>query len=342
MERNQRNQNVMVLAEVRSQNVHDLTWEMITWGRKLADKLGVSVDCAVLGARQGEGDFQKLIHRGADRVLVVTGGNPDSFMVTSAARLLLATIRAEQPGIVIAPATTFGRTIMPITAARLATGLTADCTELDIDPKDNLLLQTRPAIGGNIMATIKTAGTKPQMATVRPRSIKPGGYDPLRQGEVITRQYDAGAAWQEKLISFMRHEEKDMHLENADIVVTGGKGMKSKDNYLLLEELADLLGAGLGATRVAVEAGWAPFARQVGLTGKTVSPKVYIAAGVAGKIQHLAGMITSEYVIAINEDPEAQIFNVADLGIIGDAPTVVTHLTRAIKAQMKTDGREHR
>lgn len=331
------NQNVMVLAEIRSGKVHDLTWEMITWGRKLAGKLGVKVDCAVLGARQD--DFQKLVHWGADRVLVVTGGKPDDFLVTSAARLLLETIRAEQPGIVIAPATTFGRTVMPITAARLATGLTADCTELDIDPEDNLLLQTRPAIGGNIMATIKTARTKPQMATVRPRSIKPGGYDRSRRGEVITRQYNTGDDWQEKLISFVRHGETDINLENADIVLTGGKGMKNKENYLLLGELADLLGAGLGATRVAVEAGWAPFARQIGLTGKTVSPKVYIAAGVSGKIQHLAGMITSEYVIAINEDADSQIFNVADLGIIGDAPTVIAHLIQAVKAQKKTNGR---
>ncbi|KJS12865.1 MAG: electron transfer flavoprotein subunit alpha [Peptococcaceae bacterium BRH_c8a] len=330
--------SVMVLAEIRSQKVHELTLEMIAWGRKLADKLGVPVDCVVLGIEQA--DFQKLVHWGADRVLVVTNGRPDSLLATPAARLLVETIRAEQPGIVIAPATTFGRTIMPITAARLATGLTADCTELDIDPKDNLLLQTRPAIGGNIMATIKTARTKPQMATVRPRSIKPGGFDPTSQGEVIIKHYDTGNAWQETLLSFMGNEENDINLENADIVVSGGKGMKSKENYQLLEELAGLLGAGLGATRDAVEAGWAPFARQVGLTGKTVSPKVYLAAGVSGKIQHLAGILTSEYIIAINEDADSQIFKVADLGIIGDAPTVVTCLIQAFK-DLKTDGKEH-
>jgi len=331
-------QSVMVLAEIRSQKVHELTLEMIAWGRKLADKLGVPVDCVVLGIEQG--DLQEIVHWGADRVLVVTNGRPDSFLATPAARLLVETIREEQPGIVIAPATTFGRTIMPITAARLATGLTADCTELDIDPKDNLLLQTRPAIGGNIMATIKTARTKPQMATVRPRSIKLGKFDPTRQGEVIIKQFDTGNAWPENLLSFMPNEENDINLENADLVVSGGKGMKSKENYQQLEELAGLLGAGLGATRDAVEAGWAPFARQVGLTGKTVSPKVYIAAGVSGKIQHLAGMLTSEYIIAINEDADSQIFKVADLGIIGDAPTVVTQLIRALK-DLKTDGKEH-
>ncbi|MFA7467147.1 MAG: electron transfer flavoprotein subunit alpha/FixB family protein [Desulfotomaculaceae bacterium] len=331
-------QSVMILAEIRSQQVHDLTWEMLAWGRKLADKLGVQVDCVVLGIEQG--NFQELIHWGADRVLAVTNGRPDGILATPAARLLVEIIRAEQPGIVIAPATTFGRTIMPITAARLATGLTADCTELDIDPKDNLLLQTRPAIGGNIMATIKTARTKPQMATVRPRSIKPDGFDHTRQGEVMIKQYDTANAWPETLLSFRHNEENDINLENADLVVAGGKGMKSKENYQQLEELAVLLGAGLGATRDAVEAGWAPFARQVGLTGKTVSPKVYIAAGVSGKIQHLAGILTSEYIIAINEDADSQIFKVADLGIIGDAPTVVTQLIQALK-DLKTDGKEH-
>lgn len=330
-------QRVMILAEIRERQVHDLTLELLTWGRRLADKLGTTVDCVAPGAERG--DFDKLIHWGADRVLAITGGKQDGLLTTSAARLLVEAVRAEQPAIVIAAATTFGRTVMPMAAARLATGLTADCTELDIDSKDNLLLQTRPAIGGNIMATIKTARTKPQMATVRPRSIKPGGFDPARRGEVLIKHYNSGPAAQEILLSFTRSEDSDVNLENADIVVAGGKGMKSKENYQQLEELAGLLGAGLGATRDAVEAGWAPFARQIGLTGKTVSPKVYIAAGVAGKIQHLAGILTSEYIIAVNEDPGAQIFKVADLGIIGDAPTLTAQLIQALKT-LQADGRK--
>ena len=326
-------ERVMILAEVRRRGIHSMTFEMLAWGRKLADQLGTKVDCLVLGMEQG--DFNSLIHWGADRVLVVNSGGTDGFLATPATGLLTGAIREEQPGIVIAPATTFGRTVMPMAAARLATGLTADCTELDIDPKDGLLLQTRPAIGGNIMATIKTTRTKPQMATVRPRSIKPGPYDENRPGEVIFKYYDMDLAWQEKLISFTGSDKGDTDLENADLVIAGGKGMKSKDNFLLLEELADLLGAGLRATRNAVEAGWVPFAHQIGLTGKIVSPKVYIAAGVSGKIQHLAGMMTSEFVIAINEEPDAQIFNVADIGIIGDAPTAISGLTRAIKTFMQ-------
>ncbi|MCL4440534.1 MAG: electron transfer flavoprotein subunit alpha/FixB family protein [Firmicutes bacterium] len=322
--------NIMVLAEVRSGNVHSVTYEMIAWGRRLAEKTDVLVDCLVLGT--GEGDFEELIRGGADRVLVVSPGMPDSRLATPAASLLVSAIRGERPDIVIAPATTYGRTIMPIAAARLGTGLTADCTDLDIDPKDSLLMQTRPAIGGNIMATIKTPRTRPQMATVRPRSIKPLPADTGRRGEVVRKDYSLEGEWQERFISFIRSEEGDANLESAEIVLTGGKGIKSRDNFKQLAELAGLMGAGLGATRDAVEAGWAPFSCQVGLTGKTVAPKVYIAAGVSGKIQHLAGMITSDYIVAINEDPKAQIFKVADLGIIGDAPMAVQELTRAFKS----------
>jgi electron transfer flavoprotein alpha subunit len=331
-------ERIMALAEVRGRSIHSLTFEMLAWGRILAEKLGASLDCAVIGIDKS--DFSELIHGGADRVLIVNGGMLKNFLAVPAASLLVSAIREEKPCIVIAPATTYGRTIMPIAAARLAAGLTADCTELDIDPKDKLLLQTRPAIGGNIMATIKTTGTKLQMATVRPRSIKPGPGGHSRQGEVVFKQYSPDGLSLERFISFTRNEESETDLEGAEIVLTGGKGMNSKDNFRHLEELARLMGAGLGATRNAVEAGWAPFARQVGLTGKTVSPKVYIAAGVSGKIQHLAGMITSDYIIAINSDPKAQIFKVADLGIIGDAPAMVAKLTQAVKKLIQNIGKE--
>ena len=328
---------IMVLAETRGQTLHPVTLEMIAWGRKLAEQLNGSVDCAVLGIEPDRPE--ELIHSGADRVLVVNPGLIQNFIATPLAGLFVRLIRDEKPAIVIAPATTGGRTLMPIAAARLNTGLTADCTELAVDLKDKLLLQTRPAIGGNVMATIKTPNTWPQMATVRPRSIRPGQPDGARLGEILFKRYETGPeVWAERFISFTRDEAMDVNLEDAEIIITGGKGMKTRENFALLEELAEVLGAGLGATRAAVEAGWAPFPRQIGLTGKTVSPKVYLAAGVAGKIQHLAGMITSETIIAINEDPEAQILKVADLGIIGDAPTMVTELTRALKEYQ----REHK
>lgn len=331
--------SILVLAEVREGRIHPVTYEMLAWGRKLAAQLQVSLDCAVLGAEAEE--INELILRGADRVVSVSPGLVPEFLATPLASLLVQTIKEIGPAVVIAPATTYGRTLMPIAAARLATGLTADCTELGLDGKDNLLLQTRPAIGGNVMATIKTPFTRPQMATVRPRSIKPLPREEGRQGEIISKQYAvAPELWPEKFLSFTRDQSSDISLEDAEIVVAGGKGMRNKENFNLLEELAGLLGAGLGATRVAVEAGWAPFSRQIGLTGKTVAPKVYLGAGVAGKIQHLAGMITSDYIIAVNDDPSAPIFKVADLGIIGDAPTIVNKLTRALKEIQPAKGRK--
>ncbi|MCL6477660.1 MAG: electron transfer flavoprotein subunit alpha/FixB family protein [Peptococcaceae bacterium] len=331
--------SVMILAEVRGRNIHPITYELLAWGRKLADQIQSPVDCAVLGIEVV--DPEKLFRYGADRVLSVNAGKVPQFLATPLAGLLVWLLREEGPGIVIAAATAYGRTLMPIAAARLSTGLTADCTELNIDPRDKTLLQTRPAIGGNVMATIKTPTARPQMATVRPRSIRPVKPDSSRRGEVVMKQYGIEPeSWPERFISFTPDKSGDIDLESAELVITGGKGMKSKENFRRLEELAGMLGAGLGATRNAVEAGWAPFSRQIGLTGKTVAPKVYIAVGVSGKIQHLAGMITSEYIIAINEDPGAQIFKVADLGIIGHAPAMVEKLMRAVREYKQQPGRE--
>ncbi|MCL6447346.1 MAG: electron transfer flavoprotein subunit alpha/FixB family protein [Armatimonadetes bacterium] len=324
----QNSNGIMVLAEVRGGAIHPVTREMVAWGRKLAGQFSRPVTCVIIGIDPD--DPEDLIRYGADRVLSVNPGFTGNSPATPTAGLFVDVIREERPAIVIAPATTSGRTLMPIAAARLNTGLTADCTDLAIDPKDGLLLQTRPAIGGNVMATIKTPNTLPQMATVRPRSIRPLQPDSARRGQVLVKTYEMPDSWPEQLLSFIRDERKEINLEEAEIVVTGGKGMKTKENFALLEDLAAALGAGLGATRAAVEAGWAPFTRQVGLTGKTVAPKVYIAAGVSGKIQHLAGMITSETIIAVNEDPEAQMVKVADLAVIGDAPAVVEKLTKAL------------
>lgn len=327
--------SLLVLAEVRGQKIHQVTFELLAWGRKLAGRRPMTLGCAVLGAGPEAADpeeLDELIYRGADRVLAVKMAGAPPYPVNVLAGQLVRLIREEKPAIVIAAATTSGRTLLPIAAARLGTGLTADCTELAIDPADGLLLQTRPAIGGNVLATIKTPAARPQMATVRPRTIKPAERDPGRRGEIISKTFDLSPeSAYEKILHFARREDEKTNLEDAEIVVVGGKGMESKENFRLMEDLAALLGAGLGATRDAVEAGWAPFERQVGLTGKTVSPKVYIGAGVSGKIQHLAGMITSGYIIAINKDPEAQLFQVADLGIIGDAPATVTRLTAALK-----------
>lgn len=323
-----RHNSVMILAEQKNGRIHPVTYELLNGGRRLAEALEAELVSAVIGARPE--DLQELIYRGADRVYAVNSGEIPFFLAGPVARALTRLIREVNPALVVAAATTSGRTVMPLAAAWLETGLTADCTELTIDPDSKLLLQTRPAIGGNVMATIKTPFSRPQMATVRPHCLPPAPRDTSRRGEIIEKSYPM-LSGQERFLRFIEDTTQIVNLQEADVVVTGGRGMKSPEGFRLVEELAGVLGAGLGATRAAVELGWVPYSHQVGLSGKTVAPKVYIAAGVSGQIQHLAGMQTSEYIVAINKDPDAQIFKVADLGLVGDALEILPRLTAEVK-----------
>ncbi|MDK2887199.1 MAG: electron transfer flavoprotein alpha subunit [Thermoanaerobacter sp.] len=321
---------VMVLGEQRNGSIHRVTFELLNRGRSLADKLGVELSCAILGDRVD--DLGEVILRGADKVFHVCSQDLATFLPGPYTRALVQLIQEEKPEIVIAAATTTGRTVMPLVAARLGTGLTADCTYLDIDPGERILLQTRPAIGGNIMATIKTPFTRPQMATVRPRSTRPAPRDESRTGEIAVKNYgDMLVSLTERFLEFMADPSQEVNIQDADIIVSGGKGLKNREGFKLVEDLARVLGAGVGATRDAVELGWISYSHQIGLSGKTVSPKLYIAVGISGKVQHLAGMQTSETIVAINKDPDAQIFQVADFGIVGDAFEVVPELINTLK-----------
>ncbi|HUW63091.1 MAG TPA: electron transfer flavoprotein subunit alpha/FixB family protein [Spirochaetia bacterium] len=321
---------VLVVGEQKGGRVHPVTYELLSRGRSLADSLDARLACVLLG--DGIDNLEEVIYWGADRVYHVKGKILDHFLPGPFTKALVKLIEEEKPEIVVAAATTTGRTVMPLVAARLKTGLTADCTELTIDPAEKILLQTRPAIGGNIMATIKTPASRPQMATVRPKSAKPAPRDPSRQGTIILMEYgEAVLISPERFIEFVKDPTQAVNIQDAEIVVAGGKGLKSAEGFKLVEELADLLGAGVGATRDVVELGWITYAHQIGLSGKTVSPKLYIAVGVSGKIQHLAGMQTSDVIVAINKDPEAQIFKVADFGIVGDAFEVVPEIIGALK-----------
>jgi electron transfer flavoprotein alpha subunit len=276
---------------------------------------------------------REIVERGADIVYLVDDSSLEWFIPRRHSAELAALIGQIRPEIVLAAATTAGRTLMPHVAARLGAGLTADCTGLDIDDEERLLLQTRPAIGGNVMATIKTPSARPQMATVRPKSARPLPRDPGRHGEIVVRAAacdDAQSAG-ERLLEFVRDTSQDVSVQDAEIVVAGGKGLKSRDNFKLVEELAGLLGAAVGATRDVVDLGWVGYPHQIGLSGKTVSPRLYVAIGLSGTIQHLAGMQTSETVVAINKDKDAQIFRVADYGIVGDLFDVVPELIEKIK-----------
>jgi electron transfer flavoprotein alpha subunit len=272
-----------------------------------------------LGYEIPETESEALIARGADRVYLLDDPALAHFLVQPYAHALKHLVETDEPEVFIAAATTTGRTVMPYLSALVHAGLTADCTGLAIDPETDNLLQTRPAIGGNIMATILTPKARPQMATVRPNSAPPTEADSRRTGEVVLVDLPT-----EALDTAMRQEAEkrdapgQVALSDAELVVSGGRGLGKAENFALLEALAEALGGTVAASRAAVDRGWQPYPRQVGLSGKTISPRLYLACGISGAIQHLAGMQTAEHIIAINSDPDAQIFQVADLGIVGD------------------------
>lgn len=326
---------VWTLAEIRNGRIHEISGELLAWGRGLADPLGVSL-ASIVTERVPDKDLHDLIAWGADVVVVLDTQQdvlPSDVLCTSLARLT----RCHQPEVFIASATTSGRTIFSMLYAQLETGLTADCTNLRIDEKTGILLQTRPAIGGNVMATIKTPLHRPQMCTVRPRSMKPLALDPSRRGDIIREQVE-GKSFTSRLeiMEFIQDIRSNTPISEADILVVGGKGMGHGRNFRMLEQLAGLLGGQVGATRQAVDMGWAPYSSQIGLSGKTVSPKLYISFGVSGAVQHIAGMSTAEKVIAVNRDSEAPIFGVADLGIVGDVSEVLPPLIRTLERRSES------
>ncbi len=336
--------DVWTLAERRGGELHSVSFELLTRGRALADARGCRLCSVVLGDEIPAAEPEELVARGADRVYVVEDAALGDFLVESYAGALLYLIERYRPEVLIAAATTQGRTLMPYVSMKAHAGLTADCTGLEIDPETGNLLQTRPAIGGNIMATIKTPEARPQMATVRPKSTPSAPRGEGREGEIIAIEVSevlaARLAARMRYEQFVPDETQEIAIENAEVIVAGGRGMKREENFALLEEVAAELGGSVGASRAAVDRGWQPYPRQIGLSGKTVSPRLYIACGISGAIQHLAGMQTSETIVAINSDPTAPIFQVADFGIVGDLFTVLPVIVTELKARLDADQEE--
>jgi len=311
--------SVWTLSEVSGGKIHPVSFELLAWGRSLADDLKVSLCAVVLGNEICSEALQSLIQSGADEVLVVDDPALANILVKPHANTLKTLVDTFEPQIFLAAATTTGRTLMPYLSILVKAGLTADCTGLEIEPETQLLLQTRPAIGGNIMATIKTPTSRPQMATVRPKSKQALPKDLTRTGEIIWQSVPESCfATSVEQIEFLPNETDAASIEEAEVIVAGGRAVKAANNFALLQQLADLLGGTIGASRVPVDFGWQPYPRQIGLSGKTISPQLYVACGISGSIQHLAGIQTAEKIVAINKDPDAQIFQVADLGIVGD------------------------
>ncbi len=309
-----------------------VSWELLGAGAELAKKLGVEL-CSVVIGDKVENLCQESIAYGASKVYVVDSPVFHYYRTEAYYKAICYLVEKYKPEIMLIGATGLGRDLAGAVATKLSTGLTADCTGLAIDDK-GFLLQTRPAFGGNIMATILTERTRPQMSTVRPHVMTMPSYDKSRKGEIIR---EAVPIKEEEIAVKVLEVVEDakgaecIDLEGADIIVSGGRGMKAKENFALLQQLADELGGVVGCSRAVVEAKWMPVDRQVGQTGKTVRPKIYIACGISGAIQHLVGMQTSDVIIAINQDKQAPIFEVATYGIVGDVFQVVPALIKRIR-----------
>jgi electron transfer flavoprotein alpha subunit len=309
--------------------LRDVAYELLSKGRGLADTLKTDLSAICFGHGI---DVNQLTAYGADKVYLVDSpelaGNQEDLYT----RQLVELIQQHKPEIVLAGATSLGRAFIPRVAAILKTGLTADCTGLDIDTENRLLRQTRPTFGGNIMATIICQAKRPQMSTVRPRVFKKNEPDKGRKGQIIKVDFNRERITSRtKLLNFVEDLTEKVKLEDADIIVSGGRGLGKAENFKLIEELAKVMGAAVGSSRPPVDEGWIPYSHQVGQTGKTVCPKLYIACGVSGSVQHMAGMQTSDVIVAINDDPHASIFEIATYGIVGDLFKVVPMLTEKLK-----------
>jgi caffeyl-CoA reductase-Etf complex subunit CarE len=322
---------VAIYAETRENVLQEVGKELLSEGRKLADKLGTKLIALLIGS-----DVEKIAAEcfayGADAVYVAEEKRLVSYVSEAYTRAVVEFVDAVKPEILLLGASTIGRDLAARAAIRLNTGLTADCTELAIDEEKRVLLQTRPAFGGNIMATIICPDNRPQMATVRPHVMKKVKQKEWPVGKVETLKvvYEQ-KDFRVKLLEVIKEAQENVNLAEADIIVSGGRGMQTAEHFQLLRDLAGVLGGVVGASRAAVDAEWIPHFHQVGQTGKTVQPKVYIACGISGAIQHLVGMQSSDLIIAINKDPDAPIFQVADYGIVGDVLEVVPALIAELK-----------
>ena len=321
---------VWVFAEQRQGVIKSVAFELLSKGREIADKLKTELAAVCIG--YGVKNLDELSAYGADKIYLIDDPALDNQTEDPFVAELTRLVNEYKPEIVLAGATPFGRSFFPRVAAKLNTGLTADCTGLDIDPQTKLLLQTRPTFGGNIMATIICPTKRPQMATVRPRVFKRNDLDIPHAGEIIKIELDKSIVSKTKLVNFVADTSEKVKLEDADIIVSGGRGLGKPENFHLIRELAAALGAAVGSSRPPVDEGWISYPHQVGQTGKTVCPKLYFAIGISGAVQHLAGMQTADCIIAINDDPEAPIFQVATYGIIGDLFKIVPILTERLKS----------
>lgn len=323
---------VWVLVEQRQGQLQKVSLEILGKGREIADKLGQELTAVLLG-KDIRKEAETLIHHGADRVIVSEHDAFEPYTTEPYAKVISTLIREKKPEILMIGATTIGRDLAPRISARVKTGLTADCTALDIDEETKNLLMTRPAFGGNLMATIICPEHRPQMSTIRPGVMQKPQKDASRKGEIEIYQPELSEKdLTVEVLEVVKTVKQQVNIEEATVLVSGGRGLECKENFGLVEELAQELGGQVSASRAVVDAGWIDKDRQVGQTGKTVRPNLYFACGISGAIQHVAGMEDSDLIIAINKTADAPIFEVADMGIVGDVKKVLPALVEELKA----------
>jgi electron transfer flavoprotein alpha subunit len=322
---------IFVFIEQREGEIQKVSLELLGKGRELADKLQEDLTAVVLGYNMKE-KLNELVYYGANQVIYVDDKALENYMTEPYAKALTEIINTKKPEIVLVGASSIGRDLAPRVSARVHTGLTADCTSLDIEDDARNLLMTRPAFGGNIMATIMCPNHRPQMSTVRPGVMQKCEKDELREGKIGEFEVDfTPEDMNVEILEIVKEEKEKVNIEDANVLVSGGRGLGKPENFALLKDLADELKAVVSASRAVVDAGWIDGGHQVGQTGKTVRPDMYIACGISGAIQHLAGMEESDFIVAINKDAGAPIFEVADLGIVGDVNKVIPALTKELK-----------
>lgn len=321
---------VWVFAEQRDKELLSVAIELVGEGRKIANELEVPLTAVLLG-KDIDNLAEKLVKYGADEVLYGDHELLDLYTTDGYTSVIYDLIKERKPEIMLIGATNIGRDLGPRISARVHTGLTADCTKLDVDLENRRLMQTRPAFGGNLMATIICPDHRPQMSTVRPGVMEKAKYDESRQGNIIKftpelKDEDIRA----RVVKVVKGGKSEIELEDSKIIVSGGRGLGNPEGFKLIENLAKKLGGVVGASRATVDAGWIEQGHQVGQTGKTVRPSLYIACGISGAIQHLAGMQESKVIVAINKDKDAPIFKIADYGIIGDVYEILPILIESL------------
>ena len=323
---------VWVYAEQRHGEIAGVVYELLNEGKRLSKQLGTTLSAVLIGDNI-KSKAQDLINRGADKVYVCDDPVFIEFQDDTYTSILTQLIKKEKPEIILMGATNIGRSFASRVAARIHTGLTADCTSFEIDLETRNLQQTRPAFGGNIMATILTTGHRPQMCTVRHKVFKEAKVEEGRKGEIVDCKIDvATLVNRTKFLGFIKDESSNVNIGDADIIVAGGRGLGKSEGFKLLKDLAELFGGAVGASRAAVDSEWIPYSHQIGQTGKTVAPKVYIACGISGQIQHTVGMNSSDIIIAINKDASCPMMQTATYSLEGDLYEIIPNIIREIKS----------